>query len=63
MNPRTRAQQLLKWHQLINENRDDLAKILVYETGKPLAEAYGEIDYANGRSNPFRFRIQLTGFG
>ncbi|KAH7022414.1 Aldehyde/histidinol dehydrogenase [Ilyonectria destructans] len=44
--PRQRAQCLLKWHQLIVENRDDLAKILVFETGKPLAEAYGEIDYA-----------------
>ncbi|KAH7163597.1 aldehyde dehydrogenase domain-containing protein [Dactylonectria estremocensis] len=44
--PRQRAQCLLKWHQLIIENRDDLAKILVFETGKPLAEAYGEIDYA-----------------
>ncbi|KAH6889128.1 putative succinate-semialdehyde dehydrogenase [Thelonectria olida] len=44
--PRQRAQCLLKWHQLIIENREDLAKILVFETGKPLAEAYGEIDYA-----------------
>lgn len=44
--PRQRAQTLLKWHQLIIAARDDLAKILVHETGKPLAEAYGEIDYA-----------------
>ncbi|KAL7943648.1 succinate semialdehyde dehydrogenase [Trichoderma barbatum] len=44
--PRQRAQTLLKWHQEIIAARDDLAKILVYETGKPLAEAYGEIDYA-----------------
>ncbi|ORY57843.1 putative succinate-semialdehyde dehydrogenase [Pseudomassariella vexata] len=44
--PRQRAQILLKWHQLIDSNREDLAKILVYETGKPLTEAYGEIDYA-----------------
>lgn len=44
--PRQRAQLLLKWHQLIDSSRDDLAKILVHETGKPLAEAYGEIDYA-----------------
>ncbi|KAJ5743397.1 hypothetical protein N7533_010499 [Penicillium manginii] len=46
LNPRTRAQLLLKWHELIMENRDDIATILTYETGKPLAEAYGEIDYA-----------------
>ncbi|KAL7794310.1 succinate semialdehyde dehydrogenase [Trichoderma ceciliae] len=44
--PKQRAQTLLKWHQEIIAARDDLAKILVYETGKPLAEAYGEIDYA-----------------
>ncbi|KAM0807773.1 hypothetical protein AB5N19_08113 [Seiridium cardinale] len=44
--PRQRAKLLLKWHQLIDAARDDLAKILVHETGKPLAEAFGEIDYA-----------------
>lgn len=47
-NPRTRAQLLLKWHQLICDNRDDIATILTHETGKPLPEAYGEIDYAMG---------------
>ncbi|EED20707.1 succinate semialdehyde dehydrogenase, putative [Talaromyces stipitatus ATCC 10500] len=44
-NPRTRAQLLSRWYQLILSAKDDLAKILVYETGKPLAEAYGEIEY------------------
>ncbi|KAJ5398602.1 hypothetical protein N7465_009091 [Penicillium sp. CMV-2018d] len=48
LNPRTRAQLLLKWHQLICDNRHDIAAILTYETGKPLAEAYGELDYATG---------------
>jgi succinate-semialdehyde dehydrogenase / glutarate-semialdehyde dehydrogenase len=48
INPRTRAQLLFKWDALIKENRDDLAKILTHETGKPIAEAYGEIDYATG---------------
>ncbi|KIH94879.1 succinate-semialdehyde dehydrogenase [Sporothrix brasiliensis 5110] len=43
--PRKRAQTLGAWHQLIVAARDDLARILVLETGKPLAEAYGEIDY------------------
>jgi acyl-CoA reductase-like NAD-dependent aldehyde dehydrogenase len=43
--PRKRAQLLAEWHRLIQASRDDLAKILVYETGKPLYEAYGEIDY------------------
>ncbi|EAW25659.1 NAD-dependent succinate-semialdehyde dehydrogenase [Aspergillus fischeri NRRL 181] len=48
VNPRVRAQLLLKWHELICDNRDDLATILCYESGKPLVEAYAEIDYATG---------------
>lgn len=48
VNPRVRAQILLRWHQLITEARDDIAKIVVYETGKPLAEALSEVDYALG---------------
>jgi len=48
VNPRTRAQWLLKWDALIRENRDDIAKIVTYETGKPLAESQGELDYALG---------------
>lgn len=46
--PRKRAELLMKWHSLIVAAREDLAKILVYETGKPLAEAYGEMDYSLG---------------
>ncbi|KAG8415415.1 hypothetical protein J3458_009263 [Metarhizium acridum] len=46
--PRKRAQTISKWHQLIVEARQDLATILVHETGKPLSEAYGEVDYATG---------------
>lgn len=48
VNPRTRAQWLLKWENLVRENRDDLAKIVTYETGKPLAESQGELDYSLG---------------
>ncbi|KAK0384699.1 hypothetical protein NLU13_7177 [Sarocladium strictum] len=44
--PRQRATTLLKWHELIVAAREDVAKILVHETGKPLAEALGEVDYA-----------------
>jgi succinate-semialdehyde dehydrogenase/glutarate-semialdehyde dehydrogenase len=33
---------------LIRENREDLGKIITYETGKPLAESDGEIEYALG---------------
>jgi succinate-semialdehyde dehydrogenase len=48
VNPRERAKILLKWHELITAARDDIAKIVVYETGKPLTEALGEVDYALG---------------
>jgi succinate-semialdehyde dehydrogenase len=48
LNPRIRAQQLLKWHNLITEAKEDLAHILTFETGKPLAEARGELDYSLG---------------
>ncbi|WP_405415732.1 NAD-dependent succinate-semialdehyde dehydrogenase [Maribacter sp. Asnod1-A12] len=40
-----RASYLKKWHQLILDNIEDLAKILTIEQGKPLAEAKGEILY------------------
>ena len=39
---------MLKWHTLIDENKDDLAQVITHETGKPIAEAYGEITYAQG---------------
>ena len=48
VNPRTRAQWLLKWDGLIRENKEDLAKIVTYETGKPILEALGELDYSLG---------------
>ena len=41
-----RATILLKWHDLMMDNADDLALILTMEQGKPLAEAKGEIQYA-----------------
>ncbi|KAB5518914.1 aldehyde dehydrogenase domain-containing protein [Coniochaeta sp. 2T2.1] len=44
--PRHRAKLLMRWHELLLAAREDLARILVHETGKPLAEARGEIDYA-----------------
>lgn len=48
LNPRKRAETLLKWHQLITDNRDDIAQILTHETGKPLAESQGELTYSLG---------------
>lgn len=41
-----RSALLVRWHALILENQDDLARIMTAEQGKPLAEARGEIAYA-----------------
>jgi acyl-CoA reductase-like NAD-dependent aldehyde dehydrogenase len=46
ISPRTRAQWLFKWDALIREHKADLATLLVRETGKPYAEALGELDYS-----------------
>jgi succinate-semialdehyde dehydrogenase/glutarate-semialdehyde dehydrogenase len=35
----------MKWFALINQNADDLARIMTAEQGKPLAEARGEVTY------------------
>lgn len=43
-----RSELVWKWHDLIHENREDLARTMTLEQGKPLKEALGEIDYANG---------------
>jgi len=40
-----RAAILRNWASLILENKEDLARILTAEQGKPLAQARGEIDY------------------
>jgi aspartate-semialdehyde dehydrogenase len=41
-----RAVLLRRWFDLIVAARDDLARLMVEEQGKPLSEALGEIDYA-----------------
>ncbi|WP_405196595.1 NAD-dependent succinate-semialdehyde dehydrogenase [Virgibacillus necropolis] len=43
-----RSDLLLKWHQLINEEKETIGKIMTEEQGKPLKEAIGEVNYANG---------------
>ncbi|WP_337017020.1 NAD-dependent succinate-semialdehyde dehydrogenase [Oceanobacillus massiliensis] len=42
-----RSELLLRWHELINEEMEDLARTMTMEQGKPLKEAKGEIAYAN----------------
>lgn len=43
-----RGALLNEWHRLIAEHTEELARTMVKEQGKPLKEAIGEINYANG---------------
>jgi aspartate-semialdehyde dehydrogenase len=43
--PQARSALLRRWFGLILDHREDLARIMVAEQGKPLSEARGEIDY------------------
>lgn len=43
-----RAELIWKWHRLIDDHKEELAKIMTEEQGKPLKEALGEMTYANG---------------
>lgn len=40
-----RSNILSKWSSLINESAEDIAKIMTLESGKPLAESRGEVNY------------------
>ncbi|WP_257351766.1 NAD-dependent succinate-semialdehyde dehydrogenase [Pseudalkalibacillus decolorationis] len=42
-----RSKVLMKWFQLIDENKDEIGRIMTLEQGKPLKEAVGEVMYAN----------------
>lgn len=41
-----RSKLLMAWFKLIIDNKDDLARIMTLEQGKPLAESLGEVIYA-----------------
>ncbi|KZZ92057.1 succinate-semialdehyde dehydrogenase NADP+ [Moelleriella libera RCEF 2490] len=43
---RERAKLLRKWYDLMVENAEDIAKLITWENGKPVAEAKGEVAYA-----------------
>ncbi|MGB0665100.1 MAG: NAD-dependent succinate-semialdehyde dehydrogenase [Pontibacterium sp.] len=47
LSPAQRSAYLERWHQLIAENKDDLALLMTLEQGKPLAESQGEVAYGN----------------
>jgi aspartate-semialdehyde dehydrogenase len=44
--PQERSAILRRWFDLMLSHKEDLARIMVSEQGKPLSEARGEIDYA-----------------
>lgn len=41
-----RSQLLKRWFEMISAHREDLARLVSLEQGKPLQEARGEVDYA-----------------
>ncbi|MBN3278158.1 SSDH protein, partial [Polyodon spathula] len=41
-----RSVLLRKWYELVMQNKDDLAKLITAECGKPLKEAHGEVAYS-----------------
>jgi succinate-semialdehyde dehydrogenase/glutarate-semialdehyde dehydrogenase len=43
---RQRSKLLRKWYDLMMENQQDLATLITWENGKPLADAKGEASYA-----------------
>jgi len=43
---RERSKLLRKWYDLMVENTEDIAKLITWENGKPLADAKGEASYA-----------------
>lgn len=45
---RERSRMLRKWYQLMVDNADDIAKLITWENGKPIADAKGEASYAAG---------------
>ena len=45
---KSRARILLRWSSLLIDHKDELARLLTAEQGKPTAEAEGEVVYAAG---------------
>jgi succinate-semialdehyde dehydrogenase/glutarate-semialdehyde dehydrogenase len=45
-NAHERSRLLKRWSELIQENKEAIAKVMTEENGKPLAESRGEVDYA-----------------
>ncbi|MGR5239042.1 NAD-dependent succinate-semialdehyde dehydrogenase [Vibrio alfacsensis] len=45
MQAEARSEILMRWHNLILQSKQDLARLMVMEQGKTLRDALGEIDY------------------
>ncbi|KAK6392790.1 succinate semialdehyde dehydrogenase NADP+ linked, partial [Oleoguttula sp. CCFEE 5521] len=45
---RERGRILRAWYQVMVDNAEDLAKLITWENGKPIADARGEVTYAAG---------------
>lgn len=45
---RERGRMLRRWYDLMMQNAEDLAKLIVWENGKPMNDAKGEVTYAAG---------------
>lgn len=45
--PKQRAEIITRWYELMVDHKEDLARIITLEEGKPLSEARGEMDYAS----------------
>ncbi|KAF7558970.1 hypothetical protein G7046_g5187 [Stylonectria norvegica] len=43
---RERSKLLRQWYDLMTENAEDIAKLITWENGKPIADARGETTYA-----------------
>ncbi|GGJ98440.1 succinate-semialdehyde dehydrogenase [NADP(+)] [Lentibacillus kapialis] len=46
VNAHERSRLLKKWSDRIQENKTDIARVMTLESGKPIKESLGEVDYA-----------------
>lgn len=46
--PFERSELLMRWHDLLLEHADELARTMTLEMGKPLRESRGEVNYSAG---------------
>src|SRR5690625_1337905 len=46
VNAHERARLLRKWSQKVLEQKEEIARVMTLESGKPLSESLGEVEYA-----------------